>query len=271
MSASTAPRQPDSALFYDRHWQRTETAASPEIVAKASRVLELVPRGVATIADVGSGDGYLTSRLAERYDVLAIDRSPVALERVAGRTLCASADALPLDDRSFDLVFTSEMLEHLPDDVLRGAAREIARVARSYVLVAVPHRENLRRRFARCPDCGLEFHVDGHLRSLDEASLDALFPGFERVSAEPFGPHEPATYPALEAARQRLARRWWIWQGRTITCPGCGSESAAPARRGRLHRLIDRGIDAATAALNAWGKRAGGPYWLIALYRRRGA
>ncbi|WP_438019589.1 class I SAM-dependent methyltransferase [Sorangium sp. So ce315] len=260
----------DSEIFYDRLWQHTETAADPAIVAKGDLLLGMMPPGVRTVADVGCGDGYLTHRLAERYDVLAIDRSPVALARLRVRTLQASADALPLPDGAMDLVFSSQMLEHLPDQVLAGAAREFDRIAARYLLVSVPFRENLRRRFARCPRCGLEFNIYGHLQSFDAASLDRLFPRFERIATELAGPPELATSRRIERLRQRALGCWFLPQGVRVSCPGCGEADLA-APRVRLSQRVGRLVlDGATEAWRlASGERAQ-PYWIVALYRRRG-
>ena len=261
--------QPDSPGFYDRHWERTDTSADRHIVDKGNLVLRMAPADVRTVVDVGCGDGYLTHRLASRFEVLAVDRSEVALSRVRVPTRQASAEALPLADRAFDMAFSSEMLEHLPDAIFHPAARELSRVAARWLMVSVPDRENLRRRFARCPSCRLEFHIDGHHRAFDAAALDALFPDFERVATETIGPPEPATYAAVERVRQRLGRRWWVWKGEALACPGCGGREVKTLPRGARHRAVDRALDAATNLANRIAGRAARPYWLVALYRRR--
>jgi SAM-dependent methyltransferase len=257
--------------FYDRHWEHADTSTDPYIADKAERVLNMIPDGVRTIADVGCGDGYLTARLAERYQVTAFDRSPVAVLRVKARGIAAaqaSAEALPLSDRSVDLLFSSQMLEHLPDDVLARAAGEFERVAGRYLLVTVPHRENLRRRFARCPRCGHEFHVEGHLHALDGEALDRLFPRFRRVATALAGPLEPPTYARLEEARQRLARGWFVYSGLRLTCPRCGEDRFERHERRAVHRAVSAVLSGATSALNyAMGRRPM-PYWILALYER---
>ncbi|MBW2524520.1 MAG: methyltransferase domain-containing protein [Deltaproteobacteria bacterium] len=260
----------DNPAFYDRHWERTNTAMSPEVVAKADRLLQLIPDDVRTIVDIGCGDGYLTHRLAERFEVTAVDRSEVALSRVQCRTVLASADDLPLPDGSADLVFASELIEHLPAAILDRAARELGRVSRRYLLLAVPNHENLELRVARCPRCGIEFHVDSHLHSFDASSLDALFPDYQRVETVCDGPLEPASHPVLERLRRRLARRYWVWSDSQLTCPKCGNESFERSQLKLVQRTISRLIDVLTTGLNRWRGQQARPYWLIALYRRRG-
>lgn len=260
--------------FYDRHWEHTDTAADPHVVAKGDLVLRMIPDGVRTIADVGCGDGYLTGRLAERWEVIAIDRSAVALERArarAARTIQASADALPLPDRAVDLLFSSQVLEHLPDGVLQRAAAEMARVAGRYLFVSVPYRETLRRRFARCPRCRHEFNTDGHLQSFHATALDDLFPQFERIVTELAGPAEDPTYAPLEWLRQHLGGQWNVWDGLQLSCPQCGGTAFRKQRIGLVRRLTRRALDAATAAWRRFAGRTSEPYWILSLYRRREA
>jgi SAM-dependent methyltransferase len=258
----------DSPEFYERHWAHTDTSQDPHVVAKAERLLSLVPADVRSVVDVGCGDGYLAHKMAARYDVLAVDRSRVALARLRCKTLEASADDLPLESGSYDLAVSSEVLEHLPDDVLEAAASELARVARRYLLVSVPYRENLRRRFARCPRCRLEFHIDGHLHSMSESTLDSLLPGWRRIATEHVGPPEPATYPELERLRQTAGRRWFVFDAARIVCPRCAEDRFRKLKRRPHHRFIDRAIDGGTWLLNRWHRRSPAPYWLVALYRR---
>lgn len=262
--------QVDSPAFYDRHWQQRDTSQNPHVVAKGDLLVSMIPSDVRTIADVGCGDGYLTQRLAERWDVVGIDRSAVALAKLGCRTLQASADALPLPDRSVDLLLSSQVLEHLPDGLFERALGEMDRVASRWLVVSVPYREELARRVSRCPRCRLEFHIDGHLRSFDEAALDRALPSFERVRTELCGRPETPAYAPLERARHHLARGWFYYDGAHIVCPRCGEDRFARQPRGLRHRLLAQGLDAAASLANLWTGRKAAPYWIMALMRRRG-
>lgn len=261
--------QTDNPSFYDRHWKETNTSTDPHIAAKTDLLVSMVPDDVRTIVDIGCGDGFITHRLAEKWDVTGIDRSAVAISKLRCPAIEASADALPLPDRSVDLVHSSQMLEHLPDGVYERAVAEMDRVASSWLLVSVPYREQIAKSIALCPQCNLEFNINGHLRSLDEIAIDHAFPSFERIRTEHIGPLEKPSYALFERARQKIAKRWFVWKGAKIQCPKCGETNFRVLDRNAFHKFVDKALDHATVMANIWNGRKPEPYWIIALMRRR--
>jgi SAM-dependent methyltransferase len=91
----------------------------------------------ATVADIGCSTGYLLQDLsAARPDCLlvGVDLVSAGLRKAhalvpQARLIYADACALPLLDASVDGIVSSNLLEHVPDDV--GALREFARVLRA--------------------------------------------------------------------------------------------------------------------------------------------
>jgi SAM-dependent methyltransferase len=53
--------------------------------------------------------------------------------------IIAPGHELPLEDKSFDFVLASHVIEHIPDPI--AALKEWARVARKYIVLVVPHRD----------------------------------------------------------------------------------------------------------------------------------
>ena len=95
---------------------------------------ELLPRGAAKALDVGCGEGRLTRELSRRgLDAVGIDVAPrlVELAQVRdarGEYRVATAERLPFDDASFDLVVAFNVLMSV-DDPAR-AIDEAGRVLR---------------------------------------------------------------------------------------------------------------------------------------------
>jgi SAM-dependent methyltransferase len=72
------------------------------------------------ILDIGCGTGLNAQHLAAQgHNVVGLDLSPVAIEQFRAKgfdgMVCDVAYGVPLADGSFDLVFTSEVIEHVAD------------------------------------------------------------------------------------------------------------------------------------------------------------
>lgn len=94
------------------------------------------------VLDVGCGTGSLAVRTRQRHpgvEVVALDPDPKALAIARRKATRAGVDvrfeegfgdALPFADGSFDRIFSSLMLHHLPLETKQGMLREVARVLR---------------------------------------------------------------------------------------------------------------------------------------------
>jgi ubiquinone/menaquinone biosynthesis C-methylase UbiE len=92
------------------------------------------------VLDVGCGTGAQALPAAEVAgpgNVAGIDPSPDMLERAREKAArknldidfrSAAIEKLPFDDQQFNVVLSSFMLHHLPDDVMRAGFAEIQRV-----------------------------------------------------------------------------------------------------------------------------------------------
>jgi hypothetical protein len=127
-----------------------------------------------TALDVGCAEGYFMNVVRDRFgsDVWGVDLSPVALakahEKDGLKVAGAEATHLPFADGSFDLVYSTEVIEHVLDPDLMLA--EMRRVSRGTVLVSTPvsHTEDEHE-----PD--FELTADGHVNSFDPATVRRLF------------------------------------------------------------------------------------------------
>jgi SAM-dependent methyltransferase len=162
---------------------------TPRLIACRARTLAaLLPRG--RVLDLGCADGLLTAALAGAHrEVVAVDASPLRLERTAAR--CAALGNVSLIEATFegfepsarfDGVVLSCILEHLPD-----AAGLLARVRRwlspgGRAVAIVPNGASLHRRagvlmglLADLHDHGEADHELGHETVYDLEQLSALF------------------------------------------------------------------------------------------------
>lgn len=83
----------------------------------------------------------------DRIHHTSLEFEPYALEqvRLCGEVLpvdvVAPGDRLPFEDKSFDFVISSHVIEHFFDPI--AALKEWARVARRYIFIICPHRDAL--------------------------------------------------------------------------------------------------------------------------------
>lgn len=121
----------------DRHWWYQ---GRRRVLERTIERLGL-PAG-ASILDAGCGSGRNMVELAHHGSVTGVELSDVSVElareRDSGEVLEGSVMDMPIDDDTFDLVVSLDVIEHLDDDV--GALRELRRVTRpgGALLVTVP-------------------------------------------------------------------------------------------------------------------------------------
>lgn len=103
------------------------------------------------VLEVGCGAGHVLQLFDDCADRTGVDLSDSMLDRARARLgpdvrlVRGSADRLPFDDDSFDVVLCTEVLEHVPDP--RSAMAELMRVARpdARVVVSIPNEKNIDR------------------------------------------------------------------------------------------------------------------------------
>jgi SAM-dependent methyltransferase len=128
----------------------------------------------ATVLDVGCSEGYFTKTVRDRFGVEAwgVDLSTVALAKAREKhgldVAAADVTRLPFADGSFDLVFSTEVIEYVldPEEMIS----EMRRVARGTALVMTPVSQ---AQDEHEPD--YEVRVEGHVNDFDAAAVRRLF------------------------------------------------------------------------------------------------
>ena len=136
--------------------------------------------------EVGCNVGANVQWLAELLgagNVAAVDVNERALEILRARVpdvdaRKASARALPFDDASFDLVFTTGVLIHQPPDELPRVMDEIVRCSRRYVLCGEYRADSLEEVPYRGQEGALFRHDYGRLYQERHPSLRLVEEGF---------------------------------------------------------------------------------------------
>lgn len=219
----------DNKTFYEKFdWASFKYDA---LKPKVEKVLISIPEDVNTILDVGCGNGIITNILGQNFEVTAVDRSAEALKFVETNKIKSSADNIPLESNSFDLVFSSELLEHLPENVLEGTVKEIKRLSKKYIFITVPNDENPDKLLIKCPKCNYIYNSPSHLRSFDLKKLTTLFAEYKLINSFTFGKKVRYYNPAILKLKRKFtpSTSWipyfWIDKSkRKTTCPKCENE-----------------------------------------------
>jgi len=248
--------------FYERHWKSAGEASHARERDRIELTTSLVPPSVNRILDVGCGDGRLSKAIRQNREcfLVGFDLSITALGKLSGPKVCGSAARMPFPDQSFELIVSTEMMEHLPEEIYGEVLKEISRVAKDFILITVPNGENLTENEAVCSSCGSRFHIWGHLRSYAPQTLNGLFRPFRLVQIFPFGEQVERYNPGLLWVRQKLAGGF-AWDEQAA-CYYCHSTRRPTPRQPFLDRVCE--------SLNTrfWAPFSKRPGWLLALYRR---
>ncbi len=223
-------------------------------------VLRNIPTDVKSILDVGCGNGIITNVLDESYQVQGVDMSAAALKQVKCPTVQSSSDNIPLESESADMVFSSQLLEHLTDKQLADTVNEFKRLASKYLLITVPHKEFLKICETKCLACGHVFNTNGHYQTFDLKRLEQLFGDeFELAHHDLGGNLHRGYHPTLMHIRQKYGNRYFNPPNYTM-CPNCNNDSF-PLKKGNLISKVCNGLNRVIAPKS--------PYWILTLFRKK--
>ncbi len=244
--------------FSDRQtWENYDK--DKQVTRRAEVIRELIPSDTGNILDAGCGSGIVTHLLCQDFPVTAIDISETALEYLQCPHQVASVTSIPYPDASFDLVNSNEVLEHLSDNDLNSAIAEFKRCAKRYILISVPHQEQLQRLLVLCANCKMLQHPYGHLQSFTLQRMEQLLePEFYLKRYLVFGRSQRDYNPLLLNFRQRILGQWFT-PDEAYRCVSCGS-AEFKTRQNLLTKVVN-GINLLTMRQR--------PYWMFTLFVRK--
>lgn len=224
----------DNPKYYEQYnWE--ESRLKEKLKDKVEILKKLIPSNVNTIADIGCGDGSITNELGKSFSIIGIDRSFNALKYVATNKVQGSADLLPIKIDKVDLLFSSEMLEHLPDNIFNKTIQELNKTTKKYLLLTFPDDENIEKNFVKCSNCGYVFNKSYHLRTINMKVISNLFPDFKVLSYFSHGKKIREYNKVLGRIKHKLvsSNSWipdyWTPDGRRETmCPSCNKAFTIP-------------------------------------------
>ena len=169
----------------DAIWDYFQNEAAESFAGSAKRLAylaALIPCP-GKVLNIGVGAGIFEAQaIARGLSVFSLDPSAKSIERLqqtyglGDRARVGYSQQIPFPDRHFDAVVLSEVLEHLPGEVLDATLSEVVRVLRTggRIIGTVPAREELAEETVVCPDCSKRFHRWGHVQSFDPNRLRTL-------------------------------------------------------------------------------------------------
>ena len=220
----------------------------------------------ANVLEVGARDSYITRLLSDSFEqVVSLDLE--LMEPVASNVICVAGDvrSLYLGSNEFEVVLCSEVLEHIPENDLELACRELARVARRFVLIGVPFEQDLRVARTRCARCGTINPPYGHINRFTRVRLDSLFPEMRAVAEEKIGLTRERTN-ALSATLMDLAGHPWGTYDQDDPCVACGAAVGPPPP----YSLSSRALAALASRIDSTARALFRPHpkWLHVLYEK---
>jgi ubiquinone/menaquinone biosynthesis C-methylase UbiE len=217
----------DNTEYYEKFdWEKANL--NEKLKNKVECILNQIPARVKLILDVGCGDGAISNALNSKFEIIALDRSRNALKNVQAKKIISSAEALGVGDFSCDLVFSSEMIEHLTDSDFEKALSEMKRVSKKYVFLTFPVDENIEKELVECQRCGYRFNKIYHLRKLNLQIIKPYFTEYKIKNSFNFGKKIRRYNKFLGNIKHKysppnswIPPRWTPDNRRSTMCPNC--------------------------------------------------
>jgi SAM-dependent methyltransferase len=187
--------------------------------------IKFIPENADTILDVGCGSGAILNELRNRNKV-GIDFSRTALSQVKAERILGDVGRLPFVSDCFDVIVSTEVIEHLDDLTFHLFIKEINRLRPKIIVMTAPYEEDLDAMLSQCKKCGWTFNIFHHRRSVSPDIVDNLFPNYRRTDLKLLNEKYDAS-KWITILGHRLG--YYAFKSGEI-CDKCGSKIEKPLR-----------------------------------------
>lgn len=129
-----------------------------------------------TVLDFGCGNGYAVMRMREEGEEwLGLEFSETAFQKYLHGPPFYVGTTDQFEDRQFDMVYSTEVLEHIPEDVTDEVIAGICRVAAKYLFLTIslrPSSDNNRYHCTLRPRAWWEAKFTAHGFQVDRPVID---------------------------------------------------------------------------------------------------
>jgi len=191
-----------------------------------------------TALDIGARDGHFSRLFTEYFSsVTALDLEKPEIPHDNIDCIKGDLTSLQMQDNSFDFVFCSEVLEHIPTEKLHVACGELARVTKRFLLVGVPFDQDIRLDQTTCLSCERTNPPWGHVNSFDTQRLYQLFSSLHVRETSFVGLAKSRTN-FLSAWLMNLAMNPYGTYEQDERCIYCGNELRQPSNNTLINKLM---------------------------------
>jgi len=193
-----------------------------------------------SVLDIGARDGSIASLLTNHFKlVIALDLEKPKIEHNAIKCVQGNLVNLQYANNTFDMVFCSEVLEHIPRKLLPKACTELERVAKRFLVIGVPFMQDTRVGRTTCLSCNKKNPPWGHVTSFNQEYLIKIFPSFQAKEISFVGKTKERTN-FLSTYLMDLAGNPYGTYSQIEHCVYCGLKLKTPPERTISQKIITK-------------------------------
>ncbi len=198
-------------------------------IARTRDLLEIVPKNLSTVLDIGARDGHFSRLLTQYFEsVTALDLTMPQFQIDRVFNVQGDITNLQFPDKHFDVVFCTEVLEHIP--ALQKACSEISRVAGHAIVIGVPFQQDTRVGRTTCNHCGKPNPPWGHVNTFDERKIRGLFPEWPSAKTSFVGSTKDRTNSLSTWLLDLSGNPYGVYE-QDEPCIYCGNKISPPSSR----------------------------------------